>query len=205
MCILNFINQIRKIVTFILVLGVAGKAYSQEIVTVDSIYENPSELLLRTTIIQFDSNQTAEALKTKFKNWAGLKFRNLNEIIVSETNEQIVLNYIDKYIWDAGFGGRMNVGNYYKMVAQFKNGKIRLTIFDDGNTFIPSNSGASAVAAHSTHYRNYFDNRTEVFNKGMNKAMYRRIKGYIDLNRTFFDSIDQELKKPTEAVLKDDW
>jgi hypothetical protein len=39
----------------------------------------------------------------------------------------------------------------------------------------------------------------------MNKRMYRRIKGYINLNRTFFDSIDQELKKPTEAVLKDDW
>lgn len=205
MFISDFINPIKRIATFLLILSVSENAYSQNVFTVDSIYENPSELLLRTKIIEFDSNQTAEALKTKFKNWAGLKFRNLNEVIVSETNEQIVLNYIDKYIWDAGFGGRMNVGNYYKMVAQFKNGKVRLTIFDDGNTFIPSNSGASAVAAHSTHYRNYFINRTEIVNKGMNKAMYRRVEGYITLNKGFIESIEEELKKPTEAILKDDW
>lgn len=109
MSISHFINQIKSIATFVLILSVSENAYCQEVFTVDSIYENPSELLLRTKIIQFDSNQTAEALKTKFKNWAGLKFRNLNEVIVSETNEQIVLNYNDKYIWDAGFGGRMNI------------------------------------------------------------------------------------------------
>jgi hypothetical protein len=205
MSMLNFTNQIKRIATFTLILCLSEYAYSQEIVTVDSIYENSAELLLSTNIIEFDSTQSVQVLKAKFKNWASIRFRNLNEVLVSETENQIVLNYIDNFIWDAGFGGNIKVGNYYKLIAQFKSGKMRIVIYDDGNTFIPSNSGAPAVAAHSTHYRNYFRTKTEYQNKGFNKMIYRRIRGFIDINRIFLNSMKEELKKPTEAVLKDDW
>jgi hypothetical protein len=199
------VNKLNYIFYALALFFIINSSKAQEIVTVDSIYENSEELLLSTSIIEFDSNQSVQDLKAKFKNWSGIRFRNLSEVLVSETDNQIVLNYIDNYIWDAGFGGNIKVGNYYKLIAQFKTGKMRIVIYDDGNTFIPSNSGAPSVAAHSTHYRNYFRNKTEFKNKGMNKVVYRRIRGYIDLNRSFLKTMEQELKKPTEKILTDDW
>ncbi len=173
--------------------------------TIDSVYENSEELKLSTKIIELDSNLNIEDLKIKFKNCAALKFRNLNEVIVSETNDQIVLNYINRYNWDGGLGITINSGNYYKMVVQFKKGKIRITTFDDGNNFIAGSSSTPSVPAHSKHYRDYFRYRTEVFNKGLNKPTYRSIKGYIELNRAFNKSLEEDLRKPTEPILKDDW
>lgn len=199
------IKKIKYALWTLALFCISNVSKGQEVVTVDSIYENSEELLLSTTIIEFDSTLSGQDLKVKFKNWASINFRNLNEVLVSETENQIVLNYIDNFIWDAGFGGNIKVGNYYKLIAQFKSGKMRIVIYDDGNTFVPSNSGAPSIAAHSTHYRNYFRTKTEYQNKGFNKMIYRRIRGFIDLNRTFINSMKAELKRPTESVLKDDW
>lgn len=199
------IKKIKYALWTLALFCISNVSKAQEIVTVDSIYENSEELLLSTTIIEFDSTQSVQYLKAKYKNWASIKFRNLNEVLVSETENQIVLNYIDNFIWDAGFGGNIKVGNYYKLIVQFKTGKMRIVIYDDGNTYIPSNSGAPSVAAHSTHYRNYFRTKTEYQNKGFNKMIYRRIRGFIDLNRTSLNSMKEELKIPSESVLNDDW
>ena len=184
----------------------AGYCKSQELVTIDSVYEKSDELRLFSKVIEFDSNESAANLKLKFKKWAGIKFRNLNEVITSENDDQITLNYIDKFVWDIGMGMSMEAGNYYNMVAQFKQGKIRILIFDDGNVYVPSNDQRRIpVPAHTKHCSDYFKTRQIVENKGFTKVNYRYIRGYIDNNREFFKTLESELTKPTAPILKDDW
>lgn len=102
--------------------------------------------------------------------------------------------------------GNKSVGNYYKMVAQFKDGKMRVIIFDDGNTYVPASETTAPVTARSSHYVDLFKNRKEWKNKGMfQKPTYRLIKGYIQTNQEFFNSLESEIKKSTLPVLQDDW
>ena len=195
-----------KISFLLIILSHIQIGFAQEVVTVDDIYEEPSELRLYSRIISFDSNTTAKEIKMKFKNWAGVRFVNLSKVLVSETESQVVLNYIDEYVYSMGLAGNLSVGNYYKMVAQFKDGKMRVVVFDDGNTYVPASQGAPSVPARSSHYANYFKNRKEWKNKGMfQKPIYRRIIGYIQNNQEFFTSLESEIKKPTVPVLQDDW
>ena len=184
----------------------AGYCKSQEIVTIDSVYEKADELRLFSKVIVFDSNESAANLKLKFKKWASLRFRNLSEVITSEIDDQITLNYIDKFVWDIGMGMSMEAGNHYNMVAQFKQGKIRILLFDDGNVYVPSNDQRRVpVPAHTKHCSDYFKTRQIVENKGIMKANYRYVRGYIDNNREFFKALESELTKPTAPILKDDW
>jgi hypothetical protein len=65
-----------KISFLLIILSHIQIGFAQEVVTVDDIYEEPSELRLYSRIISFDSNTTAKEIKMKFKNWAGVRFVN---------------------------------------------------------------------------------------------------------------------------------
>ena len=85
-------------------------------------------------------NKTTKDIQTQFKNWASTSFVNLKEVMVSETDNQIVLNYITKtsnYIKTMGIKSYMSYSWYIRLVAQFKDGKIRVQFYDDGNAFKP--------------------------------------------------------------------
>ena len=111
-----------------------------------------------------------------------------------------------EFVWDIGMGMSMEAGNHYNMVAQFKQGKIRILLFDDGNVYVPSNDQRRVpVPAHTKHCSDYFKTRQIVENKGIMKANYRYVRGYIDNNREFFKTLESELTKPIAPILKDDW
>jgi hypothetical protein len=196
-----------KTLTGVFAILTTGYCKSQEIVTIDSVYEKSDELRLFSKVIEFDSSESAANLKLKFKKWASLKFRNLSEVITSEIDDQITLNYIDYYIYDIGLGMSKKRGNYYNMVAQFKQGKIRILIFDDGNVYVPSTGqGTYPLQAHTTHYSDWFITRSVIENKGaIMKPSYRAVRGYIDNNREFLKTLESELTKPIAPILKDDW
>ena len=61
---------------------------------IDSLYENKEENLIISRVLEFEGLKKDE-LKTKVKNWGSTKFVNLKEVLVSETDDQIVLNYIE--------------------------------------------------------------------------------------------------------------
>ena len=94
-------------------------------------FEDIGSHLYRTEIIKLDSSKVS-TLKNKFKNVASTLFANLKEAKVSETNNQIVLNYVIET--------KSRPSTYWnvRLVAQFKVGKMRLRIYDEGNVFIPS-------------------------------------------------------------------
>jgi hypothetical protein len=84
-------------------------------------------------------NKTQKELVQQFKNWASTAFVNLKEVMVAETDNQIVLNYIIStypQMKMLGIKTPMERGWYVRLVAQFKDGKLKISVYDDGNTFI---------------------------------------------------------------------
>jgi hypothetical protein len=102
-------------------------------------YEDAASKLFISKVIEVP-NKTQKELATQFKNWASTSFVNLREIIVSETDNQIVLNYITRtnsYFKTLGMKNPVEYSWYVRLVAQFKDGKIRVQFYDDGNVFRP--------------------------------------------------------------------
>ena len=111
----------------------------EEIVPDLKPYEDATSKLFISKVIEVP-NKTQKELATQFKNWASTSFVNLREVIVSETDNQIVLNYITRtnsYFKTLGMKNPVEYSWYVRLVAQFKDGKIRVQFYDDGNVFRP--------------------------------------------------------------------
>ena len=78
---------------------------------IDSFYKDKSELLIYTEVVQVDSLKK-EVLIKKVKNWASTNFVSLKEVMVSETDDQIVLNYITNSYFQKTLGVKSIRGWY---------------------------------------------------------------------------------------------
>ena len=164
------------ITTLFLIVSLIGKSQSSLLVdgklNVDSLYQNKDELIIHSGVLEFEG-LTKEQLKTKVKNWGATKFVSLKEILVSETDDQIVLNYIDKNMYMKTMGIKIDYDWYIRLVIQFKDGKVRCQYFDDGNVYVPSSNGSIAISSRSNNLIHYFKesdgvkNSMKLFTLGM--------------------------------------
>ena len=126
-------------------------------------YEDALNKMFVSKVIEIP-NKTQKELVTQFKNWASTSFVNLKEVIVSETDNQIVLNYITKtgsYFKILGAKNPYFMNWYVRVVAQFKDGKMRIQFYDDGNVYKPSQyTGISSTSDRSV-YISYMTNKPE--------------------------------------------
>jgi hypothetical protein len=123
--------------------------------TIDSLYQNKSEMIIYSKVIEFPGKTKSEILNG-IKNWASVNFVSLKEVLVSETDDQIVLNYLTKSFYIKTFGMRSDLSWYVRLVIEFKDGKARVTFMDDGNAFWPGSQYAPAVQARSYKLEMYF-------------------------------------------------
>lgn len=131
----------KKLLVLTMVL-VSFVSYGQDEEVVPDLkpYEDVSSKLFVSKVIEMPG-KTQKEISTQFKNWASTSFVNLREIMVSETDNQIVLNYITKtptYMKMLGMKTPLVYSWYVRVVAQFKDGKAKISFFDDGNVYIPS-------------------------------------------------------------------
>ena len=124
---------------------------------IDSFYKDKSELLIYTEVVQVDSLKK-EVLIKKVKNWASTNFVSLKEVMVSETDDQIVLNYITNSYFQKTLGVKSIRGWYIRLVIQFKEGKFKMLYYDDGNTFTPGSQYAPPVSSRTYYFKDYFKN-----------------------------------------------
>lgn len=109
----------------------------EEVVPTIKKFEDITTYLYTSKVIEVP-NKTQKELNQQFKNWASTAFVNLKEVLVSETENQIVLVYIVEPI---GYMKMLGMKTYYpfkhyvRMVGQFKDGKCKVSMFDDGNVF----------------------------------------------------------------------
>lgn len=196
-----------KIFFFLLLLVISNNIYSQtepseineeiESIHVDSFYENQSNYLIHSKIISLDSMNKEEIIKG-VKNWGGVNFVNFKEVLVSETSDQLVINYIEKsFFMETFLTGKVYWNWYIRLVIEVKDNKMRVQYFDDGNVAV---TGQYPLAARAAHLRQYFKKEDNT----MCQKMF--CQGFISLkkNITFSaSSLETSLKKP--LIKKDDW
>lgn len=151
----------KSIFLFVLFSFVSAYSFSQSIILIDgklhidSLYKNANENLISQFVLQFPNVKKEELLK-KTKNWGAKRFVNLKEVLVGETEDQLVFNYIDNKMFVRSLGLTNNYSWYIRLVAQFKDEKIRIQYFDDGNTYQPGSQYSPAIKARIYKLSNYF-------------------------------------------------
>ena len=97
----------------------------------DPSFEDLDNNLYKTAIIEIDSLDIND-FKTRFKNITSQLFVNLNEIVTSETENQIILKFIleTKAIPTTSWNVRL--------ISEFKDSRLRLRFYDLGNVYVPS-------------------------------------------------------------------
>lgn len=200
MFVVNFkIDQMKKITLFILLLlSTMTNAQFQ----IDSLYQDKEQLLINQRVILVDS-VSREELINRIKNWGGVSFVNLKEVLVSETQDQLVFNYISSSFYAKSMGITTTMDWYVRLVIQVKDGKIRVQQFDDGNVYRPGSysGGVSipATAARVYHLDDYFAD-------GIARKMHN--DGFIKFKESannMINSLEIAFQKKADPAVKDEW
>ncbi len=133
-------------------------SYSQQSAIKDvKEYTDIKERMYISSVVEVQG-KTKKDLMNAFKNWGAISFNNLKEIIVSETEDQIVLVYITSIPRTTKIlltRSTNNLKQYVRLIAEFKDGKVRLSFYDDGNVYVPS-SYAGNILISGTPARSYY-------------------------------------------------
>jgi hypothetical protein len=146
-----------NIITILLML-ITFSSYSQQSAIKDvKEYTDIKERMYISSVVEVQG-KTKKDLMNAFKNWGAISFNNLKEIIVSETEDQIVLVYITSIPRTTKIlltRSTNNLKQYVRLIAEFKDGKVRLSFYDDGNVYVPS-SYAGNILISGTPARSYY-------------------------------------------------
>jgi len=165
------------------------------------IYQDSSSLTVFQQVVNTDSVGKTE-LKKRFKNWGAKQFVNLSQVIVSETDDQMVLVYVVNVPWvvkSAAFGTyNSKIGWYVRLVANFKDDRVRITQTDYGNT------GSSGVSARSQRITSWFDRTGKIDpRKNINRPTYEMVINWRNEILSTLVSCGDALIQPTSTT--DDW
>jgi hypothetical protein len=169
---------------------------------IDSLYTNKEELLINQRVLMIDSI-SREELINRIKNWGGVAFVNLKEVLVSETQDQLVFNYITSGFYAKSLGIQTNMDWYVRMVIQVKDGKVRIQQYDDGNGY-RSGSYSGGVSIPATQARLYHLN--DYFANGVSRKMYN--DGFLkfkNATKSTLNSLENALKKTDSEKIDDGW
>jgi hypothetical protein len=105
-------------------------------------WEDINTKLYTSKVIEFEGKSQKDLI-VLYKNWASIAFVNLKEVLVGETESQIVIRYVlstNANYKIMGMKGSSAFDWYVRLIAQFKDGKVKVSFFDEGNVPIPSSS-----------------------------------------------------------------
>ena len=169
---------------------------SQDCLTRDSIFEKYDEKLVYSEVVLIDSVSQAELVK-RAKNWGGTAFVNLKEVLVAETDNQLVFNYITSNSGGSLFG-RITSNTYIRLIVMFKDGRIKASFYDDGNVAV------AGYSARSYFFTDAFPKpETKVCFKGSSKTSYEIYKSYKTNVLSSMEELKQGLKKSSTVLIDD--
>lgn len=105
-------------------------------------WEDINSKLYLSKVIEFEGKSQKDLI-VLYKNWASVAFVNLKEVLVGETESQIVIRYILNTSANykiMGMKGTSGFDWYVRLIAQFKEGKVKVSFYDEGNVPTPSTS-----------------------------------------------------------------
>ena len=119
--------------------------------TIEELYQDQASHLLVQKIIETDSVGVS-LLKKKIKNWIGLTFRSAENVLVNETEDQLVLIYISKSL-EANTGiSVLPMPWYIRCTIELKPNKIRISFFDDMGSGTPEGTGQLQRTYHLSQF-----------------------------------------------------
>lgn len=177
----------------------------RDTVFLSQVYLDESTYLVSQKVIEFDSI-TAEELMIRFENWGGQNFRNYEKVRTSKTESQITLNYITSTFNTA-------LDFYINLVVEFKDNKIRVQIFDDGNVYKPGSYSGSVytagISSRTYHLKSYFIDGTIIYKPkpGMLNFNEKNAQGSLKYKAAIdatFNEIETFIKGRIEVKKADD-
>ncbi|NBW58235.1 hypothetical protein EBR43_10750 [bacterium] len=202
----------RKIYLFSLLLFGTTTLYGQnskqekDTVFIEQIYQDLPTYLVSQRVLEFDSIKANE-LMISFENWAGQNFRNYDKVRTSKTESQITLNYITSSF-------STSIDFYLNMVVEFKDNKIRVKIYDDGNAYKPGSYSGSTyiagVAARAYHINSYFNDGMIIYKTkpGMLNIYEKNATGSLAYKASVdatIEGINTYIKTPATKKEDDGW
>jgi len=187
-------------------------------------YKDIKEKMYISSVVEVEGKMKKD-LMNAFKNWGGSTFNNFREVIVSETDDQIVLVYIVSIPRTAKVLLTTNTTlfkQYVRLIVEFKDGKARLSFYDDGNVFVPTSySGTISIpgaAARSYYMSDIYNNLIKYENEWdykkpesekdylkLKNSNYRFIMAYqADIEKTLSSAIEG-IKNSNTIKRKDDF
>jgi len=144
----------KKLLIILIALVFTNSVFGQnEVVPEMKKFEDVDSQLYLSKVIEVP-NQTQSQLINRFKNWASMNFVSLKDVVVSETENQIVLVYItEPNFWYRVLGSKAFYPTkfYVRLVVQFKDGKSKFSFFDDGNTLLLSGPSTPYIGARTQY------------------------------------------------------
>lgn len=196
----NSTNHEMKKLIFLTIFLSAKILFCQDeipLLHVDSFYESKSEYLIHTRKVVFDDSIGKAQIIQRIKNWSGTKFVNPSEVLVNETQDQLVYNYIQTITFNS-----FSYKWYVRLIISVKDDKIRLQFYDDGNVF--SSYGTVTNPARSSHLKNYFTKEDGIYPRRMFNNGLIDFKEEIKLSGA---GLENYIKNPgnQNKIKKDDW
>lgn len=120
-----------RILILLILVTISISISAQERMSLEKFYVDKETFLIYTEVIQCDS-LSKDQLINKTKNWAGISFNNLKQVITTESDDQLVIRYIDKSFYVKGIGKILMPWNL-RLVLQFKDNKVKCSFYDGTN------------------------------------------------------------------------
>jgi hypothetical protein len=155
--------------------------------THNNIFEDIDTHLYKSKIIEKDSTSKDE-FKKEFENVAARLFLNFDEVVSSETEDQIILNFIlqTKSIPTTSWNVRL--------ISEFKDDRMRIRVYDFGNAYIPSGEYTPTWKAGSIYVTNN--------KRAVKKRRTKILTEWTDKINALLNKIESDLKNPST---EDDW
>ena len=143
-------------------------------------------------------------IKQRVKNWAGTTFRNMNEVLVSETESQLVFNYIESSKFKGALGMIFDYPEYTRIVIQMKDGKMKASFYDDGNVFRPGQGTVPSTPSRSQYIKDNFKGKDIIENSGpWGKIRYQSVTDYTQRVKITMGSLEKGVKEKGKEIVAD--
>lgn len=195
-----------SIIVFLLVLPLFLNGQDSDIPELKT-WEDINSKLYVSKVIEFEGKSQKDLI-VLYKNWASIAFVNLKEVLVGETESQIVIRYILNTSANykiMGMKGTSGFNWYVRLIAQFKDGKVKVSFFDEGNVPTPSTSVNGIIVPGSpsgSYYVCHQINKPKDLLK-VNSLFYQYHLMWQNKVDDMIVSIETQLKNPYK--LKDDF
>ena len=108
-----------------------------EVIKIEEVYEDPENLLLRSEIIELPS-KSIDDLKVMVDNWGETSLANTKEYWADKSESSVRFSFLLPFETAGLFNTTVTVHYYVVFLVEYKEGKVRYKIYDDGNEYEPA-------------------------------------------------------------------